>query len=270
MYIQFLRYSAVHPTITTPAPCHAPSYSRKPRPHHHDAYNSPEPSSSLSLTERRSSGPIPARRNDDGGATIGCGFRFRTVRYEFEFEFKFKFRFGFWVGCRRRIVHTSHTQHAHASAWLGSGSEQNVREIHTHALHVALARDRLDHLPRDREGLSHIVAVAVVIVVAPCYRSRYRLCSSLCIDGVLLGICVQVGCGAGRRREAADEKAALVEGERGVLDAEVARARDVREGAPDDDVRRRAPVRVRAGLDGPERSPHRVYIIFTFRSPAWA
>ena len=168
-------------------------------------------------------------------------------------------------------MHTSHTQHAHASAWLGSGSEQNVREIHTHALHVALARDRLDHLSRDREGLSHIVGVVVVgDVVAPCCRSRARSCfySSVHVAGV--GRVLGVSIGDGVRREATDEEPAFVEGERGVLDAEVARARDVREGAPDDDVRRRAPVRVRAGLDGPERSPHRVYIIFTFRSPAWA
>lgn len=126
-----------------------------------------------------------------------------------------------------------------------------MREIHTHALHVALARDRLDHLPRDREGLSHTP-----------YSST---CSSLRVAGVghVLGVRVRVRVGRRvGRREAADEEAALVEGERGVLDAEVARARDVREGAPDDDVRRRAPVRVRAGLHGPERSPHRVYISF--------
>ena len=137
---------------------------------------------------------------------------------------------------------------AYASAPLGTRSKQDVREIHTHPLHFALARDRLDHLPCDREAQSFsCVAVASVRIAG---------------IGRMLGVGIGIwnGVGRGRRREAAHEETALIERESGILDAEVARARDVCERAAHDDVRRCAPVRVCPSLDGPERGPHRVYL----------
>ena len=95
-----------------------------------------------------------------------------------------------------------------------------MRKVHAHPLDVPLLRNGLDHLTSDSQ---HLLSLTRAVA-----------------------------------RQTAAEQPALVQRERGVLGPQIRRARNVRKGAPDDDVRRGASVRVRCGLDAPQGRPHRI------------